>query len=674
MIPITLVWLFIVFVTCAVASLVFCGIAGRLFPKFRSGEHKPGMHRHDLPVGGREVKTIELPLVGGPAFTLAMVCAGIGAGYLLAFKQDQWTLLFIGLGATVGFMLVGFIDDWNKVYSKEGLSERTKFTGVFLVSVTAAILYFFLLPGGRESYSPYKDLPLLGALICNNRHLANVDLPCPVEYGQVAYFGWLIFFMLLTGAIGSITSLSVDFSDGLDGLAGGLVFSAALAFGIIVTGIINPEHSGGIVLEVFSLLCAAGVLGYLPWNWPSSWAARRKGTAKRRSSIIMGDSGALALGGILAMIAVFSRQESSLYLIGGAFVLEGLSALVQSRLMTRFFRRKLKVLRFASISTFVPHTEFPLPFLATPLHCHFDLLGWDRRRLVYGAWALGACFALLGVMAGLAPLSWERYLGRILALMLAWGIWSSGSWSKRYFVGKHPAERTRRRRLALYYGYPYRIMGVNLYHLVEIIEASEDVIETPAEELVLWQRMNIFDARSILGLYCYRAGYYPAALAQWTRIPESNRALRPEISRLLTEVDTRIALEKQETQPMRRDQIMREQEPVLTGNLPPADLPNPHEPVRNEEKIDEHAGEWTPLGVQQSYSYDTPVNDDMEEHQVTAPLSHEQKIITSSTNGRSTPFSYKVEGHSLVSLSPDPSVDAPRRGWLARLLRHSSSR
>ncbi|GAC1393124.1 MAG: hypothetical protein NVSMB38_19720 [Ktedonobacteraceae bacterium] len=667
MISITLVWLFIIFVTCAVASLVFCGIAGRLFPKFRSGEHKPGMHRLDIPIGGREVKTIELPLVGGPAFILAMVCVGIGAGYLLNFKQDQWTLLFIGLGATVGFMVVGFVDDWNKVYSQEGLSERTKFAGVFLVSITAAALYFFSLPGGRESYSPYTDLPILGTLVCT-KHPANMDLPCSVVYGQIAYFGWLVFLMLMTGAIGSITSLSVDFSDGLDGLAGGLVFSAALAFGIIVTGIINPQHSGGIVLEVLALLCAAGVLGYLPWNWPSSWAARRKGTAKRRSSIIMGDSGALALGGILAMIAVFSRQEINLLMIGGAFVLEGLSALVQSRLMTRFFRSKLKVLRFANTTTFVPHTEFPLPFLATPLHCHFDLLGWDRRRLVYGAWALGACFALIGVMAGVAPLPWERYLGRILALILGWIIWSSGSWSKRYFVGKHPAERIRRRRLALYYGYPLRIMGMNLYHLVEIIEASEDVIETPAEELALWQRMNIFDARSMLGLYCYRAGYYPAALAQWTRIPESNRALRPEISRLLSEVDTRISLEKQETQPMRRDQIMREQQPVLTGNLPPADLPNPHEPVRSEEKIDERAGGWTPL--------QTPTHDirDDEERQVTAPLGSEQAMVSSSQSGRITKLGYVAETHPLNPLPSTSSASSPRQGWLARLRRLSSEK
>src|SRR5258708_8486274 len=101
--------------------------------------------------------------------------------------------------------------------------------------------------------------------------------------------------------------------------------------------------------------------------------------------------------------------------------------------------------------------------------------------------------------------------------------------------------------------------------------------------------MHMFDARAMLGLYCYRAGYYPAALAQWTRIPESNRELRPDIARLLEELDSRLALEKQETQPMKRDQILRPP-PVLTGNLPPADLPNPHEPIRSDEPFDTHFG------------------------------------------------------------------------------------
>lgn len=568
------IWLLCLFIACAFLSLSFCWIAKLLFPKFRSGEFKPGPHRSDmLPGSGREIKTIELPLVGGPALTLAIVGIGILAGYLFNFNSDQWHLLLIGLGATVGYMLVGLVDDWNKVHSKEGLSERAKLAGVFLVSTAAAACYYFLYPSGSQPYSPYSDI--LGPLF--------KDLP----------YLWLVVLMLVTGIIGSVTSLSVDFSDGLDGLAGGLVFSAALAFGIIASLIApdkqHPQRPERIVLEVLSLLAAAGVLGFLRWNWPSSWAARR-GSAKRRARIYMGDSGALALGGILAMIAIFARQEFLLLMIGGAFVLEGLSAF-SSRAITRFFRKNLQLLRFASTRDRVPHTEFPLPFLATPLHHHFDLLGWDRRRLVYGAWALGACFATLGVLVVIWPETWQRYLARILVIVLAWLVWSSGGWTRRYFVGKHPAERTRRRRLALFYGFPFQIMGVHLYHLVEIIEASEDVIETPAEELALWQRMNIYDARAMLGLYCYRAGYYPAALAQWTRIPASNRALRPDITRLLEELDSRLALEKQETQPMRRDQIAK-QPPILTGNLGPADLPNPHAPVSTETTIDEPLGSW----------------------------------------------------------------------------------
>ncbi len=563
-------WLLLIFIACVVLSFLLSWVARMLFPKFRSGEYKPGPHRSDLPVmpaSGREIKTIELPLVGGPALTLSIVGTGIAAGFLFNLRPEQWTLLLIGLGATLGYMVVGFIDDWHKVHSNEGISQRTKLAGVLLISMVAAFLYYWLDQKGRQPYSPYSDImgPLFSAIP----------------------YAWLVFLMLMTGVIGSVTSLSVDFSDGLDGLAGGLVFSAALAFGIIITGILDRNHPEGIVLEILSLLCAAGVLGFLPLNWPSSWAARR-GSAKRRARIYMGDSGALSLGGILAMIAIFSRNEILLLMIGGAFVLEGLSALVSARMLTPFFRQRLQLLRFASMKEYVPHTEFPLPFLATPLHHHFDLLGWDRRRLVYGAWALGACFAALGVMVVYAPETWQRYLGRILVLFLAWFIWSTGSWTRRYFVGKHPAERTRRRRLALFYGFPYSLMGMRLYHLVEVIEASEDVIETPAEELALWKRMNIFDARAMLGLYCYRAGYYPAALAQWTRIPESNRNLRPDISRLLEDLDNRLALEKQETQPMRRDQILRA--PVLTGNLPPADLPNPHEPIRSDETFDTQFG------------------------------------------------------------------------------------
>src|SRR5579884_4467437 len=119
------IWLLLIFIACALLSFLLSWAARLLFPKFRSGEYKPGPHRSDLPVmpaSGREIKTIELPLVGGPAFTLSILATGIAAGYILKFSNSQWTLLLIGLGATLGYMIVGFIDDWHKVHSNEGLS------------------------------------------------------------------------------------------------------------------------------------------------------------------------------------------------------------------------------------------------------------------------------------------------------------------------------------------------------------------------------------------------------------------------------------------------------------------------------------------------------------------------------------------------------------------------
>ncbi len=415
-------FLLLIFITCAAVSLLLCGIARTLFPKFRSGEFKTDPHRSDLPARSREIKTIELPLVGGPAITLAIILTGIGAGVLFSFTRDQWTLLIIGLSVTLGCIVVGFIDDWQKVYSKEGLRQRTKFVAILAVSVVAPILYFFLLSRGRVPYSPYTELPIVDTLL-------NVKL------FPFAPYVWLVLIILITGIFCSGTSLSVDSSNVLDGLAGGLVFSAALAFGIIITGTLDTPE--GIVIEIFSLLCAAGTLGFLPWNWPSAWTGRPD-SAKRRAKISMGSSGTLSLGGMLAMIAILSRNEIFLVLIGGVLVLEGISVLfsarLRARLMMRFSRMQLQVLRNISGRDYIPYTEFPRPFLTTSLLHRFDLLGWDRRRVVYVAWILGATFAALGVTVGLDEVGWQRWVARFLVLILAWVVWSISSWASRYSI------------------------------------------------------------------------------------------------------------------------------------------------------------------------------------------------------------------------------------------------
>ncbi len=543
------------FIIAAALSLVLCLVARQLFPRFRSGEHKPGVFRPDQstgslrldisssgrrveqPAGGRDVPAMELPLVGGPAITIAAIGASLLTAWILRdqLSYDQWKLLLILLAGMSGFTLVGFIYDFQKWRRGKGISEIQKFTGVLIVSLLIGAALNRQIPSARHAYSPYSEIPLLGEII------------------QHVHFAWPTFFLLLTSTVSSATSLSVDFSDGLDGLAGGLIVSAALGFAAIILVQHDPDNAP---LVLAALVTAGSSLGFLPHNWPSSWAARgRSRTARRAARIYMGDSGSLGLGGMLGLIAIVSRQELPLIFIGGAFVLEGYSALFQ-RVIARFFRKFLRVIRYSRAREIVPHTEFPLPFMATPMHHHFDLLGWDRRRLVYGAWTLGAMFATLAVIAALAPFTWQRYLARFVALVIAIIVWRSGRWTRSYFVGLHPMSQTGRRQLALFYGYPYTIFGKPMYHLVETVpEVGEEAIQGPIEDAFLWQRVSIYDARTSLGYVCYRAGYYNAAINQWRRIPRPNLKVRPEISEMLRGADQLMLLERETTQPMRLEEL-----------------------------------------------------------------------------------------------------------------------
>ncbi|HEV2239337.1 MAG TPA: hypothetical protein VGR57_21960 [Ktedonobacterales bacterium] len=530
--------LLIALVAGMAVSLIACALALGLFPWFRSGERKPGDFRPDQSTGGhpaitvtrgrarrvRVVRTSELPLVGGVAMLIAIIAATIIAASTLNFGADQWELLGILLGAGVGYAAVGFLDDWRKVHQGQGVSEITKFIGVFIVSLAAAIALNRLVPSARFAYPPYTDVPLLGNVL---RH---------------THFAWIAFFVAMTVTVASSTSLAADFSDGFDGLAGGLFVSAGLSFAIIIFS----QHSTANWPYVVLLLALVGaVLGYLPFNWPSGYKAHGQGRGRRRARVIMGDAGSLALGGMLALVTVVTRLELLLPFIGGVFVLEGVSALISARILVKFFRRFLSVPRFGGERGFA-HTEFPLPFLATPMHHHFDLLGWDRRRIVYGAWALGALLAILGVASAIAPFTWERYLARFLSLVLILFFWQSGPWTRSFFIGLVRSRRAAPNapmRLGLFYGFPYRLFGFRLFGRVDVVTTTEDVLRTPAEQLSLWQRMSVFDARATLGYYCYRAGDYQDAVRVWLRIPKRNLEVRPEIAPLLLDAQHRAALQ-----------------------------------------------------------------------------------------------------------------------------------
>ena len=361
----------------------------------------------------------------------------------------QWELLGVLLFGMVGIGIVGYIDDWRKVHKGEGISEIQKFTGVLLVSLLAGIALNRLLAypavprtlSARLAYPPYSDFPLVGQLL-----------------KQVKY-AWIVFFLLMTSTVTSATALAVDFSDGMDGLCGGLMFSAALS----LSAILLSENDTALWPGAIAVLAIAGATaGFLPFNWPSSWKARNQGVGRRRARIIMGDSGSLALGGLLALVAIVSRLEFVLIFIGGVFVLEGLSALISARILVRFFRKFLRLERYNSSGRGFLHTEFPLPFLATPMHHHYDLLGWDRKRLVYGAWLLGTGLGVLGVASVIGTFTWQRYLARFAALLVIVFVWQTGPWTRSFFIGLTPdleqtaagVSRSRRARALLWVSLP----------------------------------------------------------------------------------------------------------------------------------------------------------------------------------------------------------------------------
>jgi UDP-N-acetylmuramyl pentapeptide phosphotransferase/UDP-N-acetylglucosamine-1-phosphate transferase len=559
------------FVVAAATSALVSLVALRLFGWFRSGERKPGNFRPDESLGsgahGIEVRTrgkgrtvarprsSELPLVGGGAMVIGIFAACFVTGHWLQFKGSQWTLLEILMLCTLGYAIVGLCDDMLKVFRGSGITEIQKGIGVIIVSALAAVLINRLVidPAltARLAYAPFTQAPLIGSLLDNQKG------------------AWVIFFLLMTITIASTTSLAVDFADGMDGLAGGLLFSAALAYAVIMFDQPTGSLPAFTPLIAAALALAGAAAGYLPFNWPSSWKGGSRPKGRRAAKLIMGDTGSLALGGLLALIAIIARQELILIIIGGAFVLEGLSAFISARVLVKFYRRFLLVERFNSSRGF-PHTELPLPFLATPMHYHYDLLNIDRRRIVYGAWLLGAGLAILGIASVVGPFTWERYLARLAGLVVLIAVWQSGPWTKAFFIGlerANPTEPEAPRRLVLCHGAPYRLFGIPLYRRIDIVSVTNATLIAPMEPMQLWQRLSVFDARALLGYYCYREGIYEDALRVWDRVPDPNLNVRADLRPLITESMHALALRAvEEEQTAARAQNPYRSAPPAQGN------------------------------------------------------------------------------------------------------------
>jgi phospho-N-acetylmuramoyl-pentapeptide-transferase len=329
----------------AVITVVAMGSRFIRWMQARQGKGQPiraeGIERHVIEKAGT-------PTMGG-----LMFLAGIAVGTLLwADLSDPY--VWIVLLVTLMFGFLGFLDDYAKVTKQTtaGVSGRLR----LLVEAGVAVLAVYLMVS-------------LGQPSPDSAHLST-SIAFPLFKRLLWDLGW---FYLAFGAFVIIgTSNAVNFTDGLDGLATVPVMIAAGAFGLIVYLVGNFRFADYLELHFvpgvgeLGVYCAAMVGSCLGFLWYNAPPAR----------IFMGDSGSLALGGGLGAIAVASKHEIVLAIIGGLFVLETVSVIVQ---VTSFKLTGKRVFRMA------------------PIHHHFERLGWAEPTIVIRFWIISVMLALVGL-------------------------------------------------------------------------------------------------------------------------------------------------------------------------------------------------------------------------------------------------------------------------------------
>jgi phospho-N-acetylmuramoyl-pentapeptide-transferase len=314
---------------------------------------------------------------GTPTMGGVLVLIGIGASTILWF---DWTNRFVWVVVlvTFGFGAIGWADDWRKVVHKdpEGMRSREKFMWQSIIGLVASLYLAFAVSEntnlkvlelfvGWVASGFQSDLPPKAGLMVP--FFKTVSYPLGV-FGFIA-LSWLV----IVGA-----SNAVNFTDGLDGLAIMPVVLVGSALGIFayVTGnavyskyLFFPHIPGAGELLIFCAAMAGAGLAFLWFN-------------ANPAQVFMGDVGALALGGALGTIAVITRQEIVLAIMGGIFVAEALSVIIQVGWF-KYTRRR--------------YGEGRRIFLMAPLHHHFEKKGWTETQVVVRFWIITMLLCLVGL-------------------------------------------------------------------------------------------------------------------------------------------------------------------------------------------------------------------------------------------------------------------------------------
>jgi phospho-N-acetylmuramoyl-pentapeptide-transferase len=252
------------------------------------------------------------------------------------------TVSFVALG------FIGFLDDYLKVtkHNSDGLSARAKLAGQFAVAIAVTLILYF----SRNEETTLLYLPFFKNPVC--------------DLGAL----WIPFAVLLI--VGE--SNAVNLTDGLDGLAAGLLLLVFIALALLsyLSGRADysaylgiPFIQGAGDVTVFCLAAVGACVGFLWFN-------------AHPAEVFMGDVGALSLGGVIAVISLLIKKEALALIIGGVFVLEAASVMLQV-LSYKITKKRV--------------------FLMAPIHHHFEKSGWDETKVVIRFWILGGLFAIIAL-------------------------------------------------------------------------------------------------------------------------------------------------------------------------------------------------------------------------------------------------------------------------------------
>jgi phospho-N-acetylmuramoyl-pentapeptide-transferase len=314
---------------------------------------------------------------GTPTMGGVLVLIGIGVSTLLWFDWSNrfvWVVMLV----TFGFGTIGWIDDWRKVVHKdpEGMKSREKFFWQSLIGLVAALYLAFSV--AETSNVRVMELFLRWVSSGFSTELPpRADLMVPF-FKSISYPLGVFGFIAVSWFVIVGTSNAVNFTDGLDGLAIMPVVMVGSALGVFAYIVGNavfsryllfPHIPGAGELLIFCAAMAGAGLAFLWFN-------------ANPAQVFMGDVGALALGGALGTIAVITRQEIVLAIMGGIFVAETLSVMIQVSWFKYTKRR---------------YGEGRRIFLMAPLHHHFEKKGWTETQVVVRFWIITMLLCLVGL-------------------------------------------------------------------------------------------------------------------------------------------------------------------------------------------------------------------------------------------------------------------------------------